>query len=404
MLRLLRIILAGVVVLGIAAQGRRTMASPITDALVSVADRLVSTQTKTGAARGSWPQATDFTGTILIGMVGAYEDTCDGDYVTVLTRAGDYILRIGQGLYYGEEAWGLVRLGDTVDASYRTAVVNFFHDVKYVNTGGTAGFISLWNSSTPSAAVIDFAHYAVAAYAVDAEDKALWRQAILTHLRRMSDDTEDYPVLTLAVATWGLTLTGPMDGTLVKPGTTGQALWNSVTLADLPAMVADHQVPAGGQFDGSFYWRLDKTDGGYGVSWPAGYTEETVFGTLALMACRDKLGLDYDDGIARARTALLGGVGAGGVVDGHLFYDDVVSHLFAGEMANVLGALTCPADLDLDGRVDAADYSRFAAQWGAAGCTGCSWCNGADLDRNGAVDFADLEVFVGNYWLAGAGY
>jgi len=61
-----------------------------------------------------------------------------------------------------------------------------------------------------------------------------------------------------------------------------------------------------------------------------------------------------------------------------------------------------PADFDIDGDVDFADYAVLADQWMNENCAESNWCNGADLNKSGSVDLYDLAEFVDN-WLAGVG-
>lgn len=51
----------------------------------------------------------------------------------------------------------------------------------------------------------------------------------------------------------------------------------------------------------------------------------------------------------------------------------------------------CPADLDCDGDVDAADLAQLLGSWGA--CAGCS----ADINANGNVDASDLALMLGSW-------
>ncbi|MFC1739100.1 hypothetical protein ACFL1G_08640 [Planctomycetota bacterium] len=188
-----------------------------------------------------------------------------------------------------------------------------------------------------------------------------------------------------------------MNDTLIDPYGAGAPYWDDVNLADLPDLLLSHQVPDGEPNAGSFFWRFDHA--GEEV---AGYTEDTIFGTLGLIAAdRANPEFNYDSSILAARDALLIGVHEDGTIYDHLWLiSDSFYYYYAGEMLQVLGELIIPGDLDLDGGVNFIDYANFANNWLASGCTGCSWCNCADLDHSGDVNYDDLEIFIEN-WLAG---
>ncbi|MBA7699249.1 hypothetical protein ES703_107940 [subsurface metagenome] len=268
--------------------------------------------------------------------------------------------------------------------------------------GGTEGYISgRLGALEPSTAVFYLANAVVAAYYVEAEDKQIWRDGLIDFLAKVDDGTSVYPVLGLGAATWALAQTGDMNSTPVDSNGAGRPYWNDVNLAELPDILLSHQVPDGELYEGSFYWRFDHTDGGDPEGEAAGYTEDTIFGTLGLVAA-DKANpeLDYDSAILAARDALLVGVQPDGTVYEHLWMDGYIYYFYAGEMLQGLGELIIPGDLDLDGGVNFIDFAIFADNWLASGCTRCSWCNGADLDESGEVNYVDLEV-VAEHWLEG---
>jgi hypothetical protein len=57
-----------------------------------------------------------------------------------------------------------------------------------------------------------------------------------------------------------------------------------------------------------------------------------------------------------------------------------------------------PADLDIDGDVDFADYAALASRWMDDACAEPSWCDDADLDKDGSVDWYDIAKFT-EFWL-----
>ncbi|GAJ16152.1 unnamed protein product, partial [marine sediment metagenome] len=56
------------------------------------------------------------------------------------------------------------------------------------------------------------------------------------------------------------------------------------------------------------------------------------------------------------------------------------------------------SDFDGDNHVDFADYAVFASHWMDVDCNYPSWCEGTDLDYSHKVDFNDLDIFVDS-WL-----
>jgi hypothetical protein len=56
------------------------------------------------------------------------------------------------------------------------------------------------------------------------------------------------------------------------------------------------------------------------------------------------------------------------------------------------------ADLDMNFRVDLADFTRLAGQWKRSPCYFPDFCLGADIDQSGTVDLHDLAVFA-SYWM-----
>ena len=380
------------------------VALPIGEAIQVTADRLEAEQLKEGVSRGSWPQEADFTGSIVAGMVGAYELLCDSTYRSSVILGGDCILWSAQGNFYGDEAFALTRLSeiatDPCDNLWRTEVANFYFNVKH-DVNGTEGYISQFASIDFSTAVFYLANHVVAAYYIDAEDKTIWRDSLIDYLAEVDDSTAAYPVMSLGIATWALALTGPLDDTLIDPYGTGEPCWIDKRLENLPGLLLGHQVPSGQEYAGSFYWRFDHTDAGRSDNEEAGYTEDAIFGTLGLIAAVEaNPELDYDSAILAARDALLVGVQADGSVYEHLWSGGRIYYTYAGEMLQVLGELIIPGDLDLDGSVNFIDFAIFANNWCASGCTACYWCNGADLDHSEEVNYVDLKI-IADHWLKG---
>jgi len=320
----------------------------INSAITRAADRLATSQ----AGDGSWAGETDYTGSIVAGMVNAYQVTGTAAYKTAAEDGGNWILTNSGSPpnYYGDGAYALTRLSEvSADPSsnpWRTAVADFYTAVKN-SGGGTGGYISGFTGTEPSTAVFYLAHHAVAASYVNAADKALWRDGVVEFLATVNDTDANYPVLALGVATWALSQTGPMDGTYVDPTAPPGSYWHGVALADLPGLLAGHQV-ASGDNAGSFYWRFDHAapDGGD----PSGFTEDTVFGTLGLLAADEAdPSLGFDDEILAARQVLAGGVASDGKVYEHIWSGGATYHVYAGETLQALPEPTTLALLGLGG-------------------------------------------------------
>ncbi|MFW6107316.1 MAG: hypothetical protein ACOC8A_01350 [bacterium] len=318
------------------------------DAVTRAADRLVADQ----ATDGSWPGDEGYTGSIVAGLVHAYEMTGTAAYRTSAEDGGDYILASASGNFYGDEAYGLTRLSDIApdpqDNTWRTEVADFYQRLEDA-TGGTQGYIDdlVAGSEDISIAVFYLAHHTLAAYYVDATDKGLWRTAVIDNLGLVTDDAY-YPVMALGLAVWALARTGPMDATLVDPDAPADSPWYLKTLADLPPMLASHQDTTT-DYAGSFYWRFDHTGpGGYA----SGYTEDTAFGALGLLASHDAGLGDYAAAIADARDALELGVNAAGEVYEHIWEGTYLYYAYAGETLQVIlhepTSLNPPGPLDID--------------------------------------------------------
>jgi len=162
-----------------------TLPMPIGEAIGAIADRLEAEQVPDGVSAGIWPGEALYTGSIIAGMVSAYELTCDPNYRASAELGGDHILWAAKGDFYGDEALALTRLSqiasDPCDNPWRTVVRDFYCAVKN-DVNSTEGYISQFIGTEPSTAVFYLANYVVAAYYVDAEDKQIWRQGLVDYL------------------------------------------------------------------------------------------------------------------------------------------------------------------------------------------------------------------------------
>ena len=317
-------------------------ASPIDvdQVIKNVADKLESTQTKEGESKGAWLNNIEFTGAITVGMVDAYHRVDESSYWSCAELAGQYILSTSDGHLYSDEALALTRLSDSMDDpldnTWRTEVSHFYTEIKESSIG-TEGYIALYAGAEPSAVVLCLAEHVVAAYTVGAEDIEIWRQGLIDTLSQI-DGNCSFPVLALGSATWALAQTGPLDGTLIDPGGEKTSYWDMKKLEDLPDLLLSHQVPADQSMAGSFYWRLDHSDGGLGVP-VNGYTEDTIYSTLGLVAAYQTAPVPREDvksAIVAAQTALLNGVTPQGWVCERLSQEGLVCCVYAGEMLQVL--------------------------------------------------------------------
>lgn len=374
----------------------------VVDAITVAADRLVAEQSIHGPAAGSWRNETDYTGSIAAGLVGAYIVTGDAAYKASAEMAGDYIGSTS-GNYLGDEAYALVRLSeiaaDPNNNLWREAAAGFYAWVSSEQGGGTAPYVAAYAGTNPSTAVFYMAHHLVAAHYVKAADVAIWRDGLIDYLSTVADNTADYPVLSLGIATWALALTGPLDGTPVRQEPAGEPYWDDVTLAHLPALLASHQVPEPESYAGSFYWRFDHDDGDpqnqYATS---GYTEDAAFSVLGLVAAA-QAGASPDGGAAvqAARPILPVGPGGDGSVHEHLWLGGYQFHSYAGELVQGLSAVSPAGDIDGDGCVGTVDFVALVEHWLNDGCAYPDWCGGADIDHDTGVDLVDFSRFAA-YW------
>jgi hypothetical protein len=369
------------------------MAMPLDEAVTIIANRLVAEQLLEGDIPGTWPEEPNFTGSIVAGMVGAYERTSDSTYRDSAELGGYYILWSAYpNFFYGDEAFALTRLSeiseDPQNNSWRAALVDFYSFVRDA-PGGTQDYIASFANTEPSTAVFYIATNVVAAYYVDAADKEIWRQGLVEWLSQV-DDTSYFPVMSLGIATWALAKTGPLDETAIDPSGEGAPYWNSKSLADLPTILLSHQVADGEPNAGSFYWQFQHENGS-----PSGYTEDTIFAVLGLIAASS---VDSDpsleSAVLAARGVLLDGIDSEGRVWERLSQEGTTCHAYAGAMLQVLQALHPPGDINMDGLVNLIDFEILVANWNASDCSDPSWCDGADIDRSGDVGAADLEIML----------
>lgn len=401
LLRCMMSILAGTILISSTGFADFTEDPNVGEAITLIADRLENTQRKHGPEAGTWKYEEGYTGSIVAGVAAAYQRTCVQAYRTSAELGGSYI----QGIYpfeglSGDEAYALTLLSEISDDPTSNAwrdTVSEFYTIIENSTSGTTGYISWFeNNMEPSSAVFYVAHLALAAYYVDANDKEIWRDSLIGFLAKVDDDTANYPVMSLGVATWALAQTGPLDSTPVDLSGSGRPYWNPVTLADLPELIVSHQVEPNdpNEWYGSFYMNFVH------VEEYRGFTEDTVFAVLGLTAAqKTNSELDYDVEILDAKKALFNALlpDADGTVYSHIWGDSSTDYLYAGEMLIGLDSLVIDGDFDLDDVVNGSDLVKIAENW-LSFCSQSCLCCVTDIDKNGIINFIDY-AFLAENWL-----
>jgi hypothetical protein len=307
---------------------------PLNETVEAVADCLVTNQ----KLDGSWSGEVGYTGSILAGLLQAYQVQEKASYMEAAELSVSFILDSAGGNFYGDEAYGLARLAEITGEQIYADVVRDFY-----NMLDTEAYIKGYDETFRDKAVFFIAYHSVASHMVGANDAAIWREALINHLSLIGDDASYFPVMTLGVAVWALALTGPMDDTLIDPlSLSDVSYWNGVTLRDLPDLLASHQV-LDGEYAGSFYVRYDHTAPGPGFE-NSGYTEDTIFAVLGLMSAgalgdladepevEEVTGWNFDKEIQNARDVLTMAVHQSGMVQDHIWLGTHMYFVFGGEM------------------------------------------------------------------------
>ena len=216
-------------------------------------------------------------------------------------------------------------------------------------------------------------------------------------LATVDDNNSYFPVMALAIATWALAETGPLDDTLVDPEGEGRPYWELKTLADLPDLLAGHQVvviPDGifNEWAGSFYWDFGHTD--------CGFTEDASFAVLGLKAAQKaNPTLNYAEEVSTAKQALFDSIDpVDGTVYESIWVPEDWYYFYAGELLTAMGELIIGGDINRNDVVDEVDLSILTDNWLTSSAGGCL-CNGADIVENGKVGLDDFAVMSAN-WLA----
>ena len=375
-------------------------ATPI-EVIVPLADRLVEEQVPSGGLKGTWPGEEAYTGTIVAGLVRAYEVTCDDRYRQAAEAGAEFFIGAAQGNFYGDEAYALTLLsemsGGQADERWFPIVQAFYANVKDLVVGGTSAYLAEFDGVERSVAVFYLAHHTVSAWYVDAEDKQMWRQALIDSLKEVDDSSAAFPVTSLGVATWALAATGPLDDSLLDPSSEGAIYWRDKRLSDLPDVLMDHQVGEDGVLPGSFYWRFDHSDGALGGP-VSGFTEDLIFASLGLgAAARADPNHRLDSAIEAARTTLLDSLSWVDTAYQHLWLLGGNERLYTGEALQAVAELVPVGDLNLDGKVNPVDFSAWAGYWQETGCLDRCRCGRADFNRDREVNYQDLSILAGKW-------
>jgi hypothetical protein len=334
--------------LAVLACGWTTVASAaeISEVMNAIAARLDQKQIKQGLNVGDWDKDWGYNGSIVAGMLDAFKCLECETYKASAVLGGKFILWQARcDSFMGDELFALQRLSMVDDGpnsdEWRIVVHRFFNEDVGNRPENVAFYVKLFDEMEPSTAVFYLAHFAVAAHLANVEGADHWRQAVIDRLCQVVDGKASFPVMALGVATWALARTGPLDETPIG-GFGREPFWKDVRLSDLPLMLEGHQVPEGEPFAGSFYWRFDHTFGPFPGPL-SGYTEDTIYGTMGLVAVapREEKESDCDcqrweKSIRAALTVLLEGVDEDGKVYEHLAREGRSYYAFGGEMLQVL--------------------------------------------------------------------
>ncbi len=341
-------ILAGAILLAAGTAAARADA-------VAIAINAASNSLVTQQSGGMWSGygATDYNGTILAGLVNAYNCTGVVTYRNAAqTGASALITQVNtshSGIYLGDEAYALSQVASLQltpgNNTYHNAANTFFASTIPNGYGNTSAYINSLTSqygTDKTQPAIYLSYLTVAAYTIDAQNNSTtaygpaFRSALISTLGKVADTGSDgsyqsYPTAALGAAVWALAQTGTgLDNTTITGPSSGQNIFGGHKLADLPAMLHSRLDPA----THTFQYML--TDNTY-----KGYTEDTAFGILGLDAY-DKSAHStlYVSDITSARLALTAAVNTG---TGDT-YDNAISPSFAADVyaGRTLQALQTP--------------------------------------------------------------
>jgi hypothetical protein len=325
----------------------------LTETIHLAATRLVAEQNSDTSSQllGSWPGEEWATGSIALGLMHAYEGTGVKDYFGASSSAAAFVIREANPVFMGDGALSLVKYHELNQHEYWLHSLKEFYQL--VNLVGTEFYISGYASYEPSMAVYYLAHHTHASYALDLEDKAVWREGLLAMLRAV-DDTSHFPVQALAMATWVLTKIGPLEDILVDPEAGADSYWYGKRIQDLPRLLLGHLVPEGELDAGSFYWKFNHLGGPNDTIVRSGYTEDCAFGMLALLSVYERYEgaeeqlaqnssvtlEELKSAIARLKEVMIKAVYPDGSVRAHISLGGDAYYTFAGELLHAMCVLS----------------------------------------------------------------
>ena len=283
------------------------------------ADRLVTSQTVVG----DWGEPT-FVGEAIAGLVNAHKHFGDNAYLTAAEGGANFVLNrdgyngttyTGGFLPFPPETYALARLAQSNPATWLAPASTVFSQAR-TDFGSASAYVTatidfhLINLGNPiHNAVYDLARLAIAASLVNDVDAGIYRTAVIDNLADVDDNGSDPSVFALGAAVFALASTGPLDGTSLSGTST---VLNGRTLADLPGLLAGHQVTDGNDGTiGDFYWRFDHIGAP-----PSGVTETTTLAVLGLKISQDMdpSTFSFTSEVSAARSVLAAGVGPIGQV------------------------------------------------------------------------------------------
>ena len=108
-----------------------TIALPLSETLEAVADVLVRQQYTDNqfcpSCNGAWQGELNYTGSIVAGLIQAYQVNGNDSYKEAAEKGIDYILNSYGGNFYGDEAYALARMTEvTGEQAYADLVLDFY--------------------------------------------------------------------------------------------------------------------------------------------------------------------------------------------------------------------------------------------------------------------------------------
>jgi hypothetical protein len=309
---------------------------PLGDALGAIADDLVANQIVTEGSPGArWVGMEDYSGAITQGLVAAQKIFGGDDGYAHAAREGcgwlfwDSAMQTPLGdSVLAWASFGASGYHNTAPWTYTAAW--FFENVRIYTPDGAAGYAASFGGDD-SSTVYYLSNLTLAAYIVNAPEKAIWRAGLVEALGEVTDATADFPVQSVGTAAWVLGATGSVGA----------------ALADV---LVSHQVPQDGFDPGSFFWRFDHSMDDPNVV-AEGYTQDAIFAVLGLYAVADDnpaIVPALEASIVDAVKAVIGSLGTDGIVYEHLSLGGQASYVYAAQMLLMADILGLDLEVDLN--------------------------------------------------------